>query len=295
MTPAPPSITRPAVPVWLDRLAAIGWRVIAVSALGIVIAAIAGVLASVTAAVLLALVRGRAARADRRGAPGPGPVPLPGLGRGVRGRAPRPPRRPRPPGWRVPAVPARSPPVPHRGPGRHRDRARRPRGALLGAHVVHQHGRGGPELGGGLDRGVGHGRRQRRDRAGPGRLPPVLPAAGRRPRLGLADRSAGAVAGADADLERRRRHAPRRGVRAPHVRPCGGRRDRGVRDAVPPGRAVRRAPHRGRVPVRLRPVSRRDRGDGGRRPRDQRAGRRRAPRCWSRAGSSSRPSPRTGR
>ena len=44
------------MPVWLDRLAAIGWRVIAVSALGIVIAAIAGVLASVTAAVLLALV-----------------------------------------------------------------------------------------------------------------------------------------------------------------------------------------------------------------------------------------------
>ena len=41
VTPAPPSTSRPAVPVWLDRLAAIGWRVIAVSALGIVIAAIA--------------------------------------------------------------------------------------------------------------------------------------------------------------------------------------------------------------------------------------------------------------
>ena len=41
MTTAPPSVPRPVVPVWLDRLTAIGWRVLAVSALGIVIVAIA--------------------------------------------------------------------------------------------------------------------------------------------------------------------------------------------------------------------------------------------------------------
>jgi predicted PurR-regulated permease PerM len=44
------------VPVWLDRLTAIGWRVLAVSALGIVIVAIALILGTVTASVLLALV-----------------------------------------------------------------------------------------------------------------------------------------------------------------------------------------------------------------------------------------------
>ena len=56
MTAAPPSASRPAVPVWLDRMAAIGWRVLVTSALGLVIALIAGILADVTMGIILALV-----------------------------------------------------------------------------------------------------------------------------------------------------------------------------------------------------------------------------------------------
>ena len=56
MTAAPPSASRPAVPVWLDRMAAIGWRVLVTSALGLVLAAIAGVLADVTMGIILSLV-----------------------------------------------------------------------------------------------------------------------------------------------------------------------------------------------------------------------------------------------
>ncbi len=57
MTAAPPpSASRPAVPVWLDRMAAIGWRVLVTSALGLVLVAIAGVLADVTMGIILSLV-----------------------------------------------------------------------------------------------------------------------------------------------------------------------------------------------------------------------------------------------
>ena len=57
MSSAPPSSSAPfAVPVWLDRLASVGWRLLAISALGIVLALIAIQLATVTAAVVLSLV-----------------------------------------------------------------------------------------------------------------------------------------------------------------------------------------------------------------------------------------------
>ena len=57
MTPAPPSSSAPfAIPVWLDRLAAVGWRILAISALGVVLALLAIQLAIVTAAVILSLI-----------------------------------------------------------------------------------------------------------------------------------------------------------------------------------------------------------------------------------------------
>ena len=57
MSSAPPSSSTPfAVPVWLDRLASVGWRLLAISALGFVLAQIAILLATVTAALVLSLV-----------------------------------------------------------------------------------------------------------------------------------------------------------------------------------------------------------------------------------------------
>ncbi len=57
MTAAPPPAPRPAsVPVWLDRLAAVGWRVLASAGFGLVLIVLTIVLSTVTASVLLALV-----------------------------------------------------------------------------------------------------------------------------------------------------------------------------------------------------------------------------------------------
>jgi predicted PurR-regulated permease PerM len=44
------------VPVWLDRLASVGWRILAIAGLGLVLVALTIVLSTVTASVLLALV-----------------------------------------------------------------------------------------------------------------------------------------------------------------------------------------------------------------------------------------------
>ena len=57
MSIAPPSSPAPfAIPVWLDRLAAVGWRILAISALGLVLALLAIQLATVTVAIVLSLV-----------------------------------------------------------------------------------------------------------------------------------------------------------------------------------------------------------------------------------------------
>ena len=44
------------MPVWLDRLASVGWRVLVTAGLGLVLIALTIVLSTVTASVLLALV-----------------------------------------------------------------------------------------------------------------------------------------------------------------------------------------------------------------------------------------------
>jgi predicted PurR-regulated permease PerM len=57
VTAAPPAAPRtPTVPVWLDRLASVGWRVLVTAGLGLVLIALTIVLSTVTASVLLALV-----------------------------------------------------------------------------------------------------------------------------------------------------------------------------------------------------------------------------------------------
>jgi predicted PurR-regulated permease PerM len=57
MAAAPPASPRPALtPVWLDRLASVGWRLLVTAALALLIGAIAVVLSSVTASILVSLL-----------------------------------------------------------------------------------------------------------------------------------------------------------------------------------------------------------------------------------------------
>ena len=56
MTTAPSPATRELVPDWLEHLAALSWRVLAIAALGLVLVYLAGVLGTVTASILVALI-----------------------------------------------------------------------------------------------------------------------------------------------------------------------------------------------------------------------------------------------
>ena len=55
-TPTPEHASRPLVPDWLVQSASLGWRLLAVIALGVVALAAAAILGSVVAAVVLAAV-----------------------------------------------------------------------------------------------------------------------------------------------------------------------------------------------------------------------------------------------